>query len=79
MGIELHAVKITAANNGYSSKVEIDGQEVKGALSVRVDIQASNLPPKVTLELFADIDVAGEAEIVTAWREAFTHALPPTP
>ncbi len=60
---EFHHVKLWMAERGHRCRIEIDGREIHGVLSVRLDVSAAD-HPTVTIELSPRaLEVEGAAAI----------------
>jgi hypothetical protein len=70
VGVKFHQVRVTAGTHPHESQVFIDGEEVKGVTRVDISVNAT-APTVVALELFADVEFEGQAEIVLRWRDAY--------
>ena len=61
---EFHHVKLWMDERGHRCRIEIDGREIHGALSVRADVAGDLNPPTVRIELIPrTLEVEGAAEI----------------
>jgi hypothetical protein len=66
---DLHKIRITIPN-GHTvlGKVELDGEELLGVTGfAHGDVDGMTV---VTLKIYADLEIEGEAEIVKVWRYA---------
>lgn len=68
----LHHVKITCPQGeSVLTRVEVDGQELRGVAFVGFQIGPVGFDRRaaiLTLKLYADLEIEGEAEIVKEWR-----------
>jgi hypothetical protein len=65
----LHTVKITVPDGeAVLSRVEIDGEPLMGVTAVSFDLGIDRTA-QVTLRLYADLLIEGEAQIVKEWRQ----------
>lgn len=66
---DLHRIKITSPDGrGVLTTVELDGEPLKGVsfVNLTVDVHHDVI---VTLGLYADLVIEGEARIVRQWRQ----------
>ena len=66
----LHKVLISVPDGkARNARIEIDGQHLLGvtAFEVRGDVYSM---VRLTLEMYVDVEISGEAEIVKEWRTA---------
>jgi len=72
----VHKLKISNRNpgsvsTGFNTVVELDGQPLKGATSIKFETSVKNIS-KVTIELLADVEIDADIESVLV-RESNTN------
>jgi hypothetical protein len=74
---EMHHIRIlTPRGDPALSRVELDNQLLLGVVAVRYEINAASVAT-VTLQLIADVEIEGEAEIIKEWRSLLPKAESP--
>lgn len=64
-----HLVQIKAGLNSKDTTITIDGQRLKSVAAFAISASVGS-PTRVSLTMYADIEISGEAEIVRKWRKA---------
>jgi hypothetical protein len=65
----LHHVRITVPDaRGILARIELDGEELRGVSAVSLDFDVDH-NAVLTLKLYADLVIEGEAEITKVWRQ----------
>lgn len=64
-----HQIRVTVPEGrGIFGRVEIDGEELRGVTAVAYAVDAQG-DAQITLRLFADLLIEGEAAVVLQWRQ----------
>lgn len=65
----LHTIKVSAPDaRGVLTTVTVDGEELRGVTSVGFHIDMDH-NAVLTLTLYADLIIEGEAEIIRTWKQ----------